>query len=335
MKMELLNQLIEKYSLRGNWVDLILILLIIYFVFTQKGFINSFLELLAFVFSLVFSYKSYSVFGKLLVLNFTLPQGISNAIGFFLAWSIAEIVFYLIVERLLRKIFRKYQNNPINVVLGYIIAIFHGSIFFLFLTSFIFAFPVKGSIKQAILDSKTGPFFVNLSRSFESSLKNIFGGAVNESLNFLTIKPQSGEKLDLRFKARQDQLTEDVISENIMFTLVNEERVKNGRKKLVNNEKLTKVARIYAREMFLNGFFAHISILDNSSPAERADKGGIVYRVIGENLAYAPDVYVAYQGLMNSEGHRKNILSEDYGRVGIGVVDGGIYGRMFVQEFTD
>ena len=65
------------------------------------------------------------------------------------------------------------------------------------------------------------------------------------------------------------------------------------------------------------------------------EKAGISYQAAGENLAYAPNVDVAHTGLMNSEGHRANILSADFGKVGIGVIDGGVYGKMFVQEFTD
>jgi uncharacterized protein YkwD len=38
---------------------------------------------------------------------------------------------------------------------------------------------------------------------------------------------------------------------------------------------------------------------------------------------------------MNSPGHRANILSANFGRIGIGVIDGGIYGEIFCQEFKD
>ncbi|KKR88441.1 MAG: SCP-like protein extracellular [Candidatus Gottesmanbacteria bacterium GW2011_GWA2_41_12] len=62
---------------------------------------------------------------------------------------------------------------------------------------------------------------------------------------------------------------------------------------------------------------------------------GIFYTEAGENLAFAPNVNIAHAGLMNSPGHRANILSPDFGKVGIGVIDGGIYGEMFVQKFTD
>jgi len=87
--------------------------------------------------------------------------------------------------------------------------------------------------------------------------------------------------------------------------------------------------------MLENGFFSHVSAIDGSDAGERASSAGISYGVLGENLAYAPDVYIAHHGLMNSQGHRKNILSADYNKVGIGVIDAGIYGKMFVQLFSD
>ena len=65
------------------------------------------------------------------------------------------------------------------------------------------------------------------------------------------------------------------------------------------------------------------------------ERYNIKFSAAGENLALAPNVSLAHQGLMNSPGHRANIMSGDFGKVGIGVVDGGIYGEMFVQEFTD
>lgn len=169
----------------------------------------------------------------------------------------------------------------------------------------------------------------------EKGLKNIFGEAINETLNFITIKPESKENINLEFKIPEKQLSYDSQSEIVMINLVNQERTKQGFKVLTVDEKLKEAARIYGREMFENGFFSHISAIDGSTPAERANRLGVSFTIIGENLAFAPDVYIAHQGLMNSPGHRKNILFEEYGRIGVGVVDGGIYGKMFVQVFAD
>src|SRR3989344_5164708 len=329
------EQFLGKYSLQGNWIDLVFIILIIYFVLTQKGFVNTFLEAVAFIFSLFFSYKFYGFFGKLLILNFSLSKGIAQASGFFIAWFLAEIIFSVMALPLSAKLFARFQKHPVNSSLGVVAAIIQAATIFLFFVSLVFAFPVRGQIKQALLDSRSGPIFMNISRSTEKYIKNIFGEAVNETLNFLTIKPQSNESVDLGIKPAEKQLSFDTESEVTMFNSVNRERIQRGLNPLTFDYQIRDVAREYAMEMFVNGFFSHNSEVDGSTPADRADRKEISYTVIGEDLAFAPDVYIAHSGLMNSEGHRANILSEEFGKVGIGVVDGGIYGKMFVQEFTN
>ena len=65
------------------------------------------------------------------------------------------------------------------------------------------------------------------------------------------------------------------------------------------------------------------------------NKANIEFTYAGENLALAPSTPLAMQGLMNSPGHRANILNPNFKKIGIGVIDGGIYGKMYSQEFTD
>jgi uncharacterized protein YkwD len=55
----------------------------------------------------------------------------------------------------------------------------------------------------------------------------------------------------------------------------------------------------------------------------------------GENLALAQTLQIAHTNLMNSPGHRANILSPAFGRLGIGILDGGYYGIMISQEFRN
>src|SRR3989344_7724790 len=116
----MVRQFLEKYSLRGNWIDLAFIILILYFILTQKGFINTFLEAVAFIFSLIFSYRFYAFFGSLLVLNFSFPKGIAQASGFFIAWFLAEIIFSVIAIRFLAKIFDRFQKHKLNISLGFV-----------------------------------------------------------------------------------------------------------------------------------------------------------------------------------------------------------------------
>jgi uncharacterized protein YkwD len=58
----------------------------------------------------------------------------------------------------------------------------------------------------------------------------------------------------------------------------------------------------------------------------------ITYVVTGENLALAPGVAMAHDGLMKSPGHRRNILDPEYSTLGIGIYTGP-RGLIAVQEF--
>jgi uncharacterized YkwD family protein len=121
--------------------------------------------------------------------------------------------------------------------------------------------------------------------------------------------------------------------EQKMLALVNGEREKIGLKPLSLNMELTKAARVKAGDMIANNYFSHNSPTFGS-PFDMMERFGIIYRAAGENLAGAGSIATAHKNLMNSEGHRSNILNAAYREIGIGVVAGGPYGKIFVQLFT-
>lgn len=121
--------------------------------------------------------------------------------------------------------------------------------------------------------------------------------------------------------------------EQIMLDLVNAARVKAGLNPLQADMTLVKLARLKAQDMIDKNYFSHTSPT-YGSPFDMMKAAGVTYRYAGENLAGAPAVDVAHTNLMNSPGHRANILNSNFTRVGIGVVNGGPYGKMFVQMFT-
>ncbi|MFD1356465.1 CAP domain-containing protein [Fictibacillus halophilus] len=120
--------------------------------------------------------------------------------------------------------------------------------------------------------------------------------------------------------------------EQQMLDLVNQEREKQGLPALKADPELTKVARVKAKDMIDNNYFDHNSPT-YGSPFDMLKQFGVEYKTAGENLAGNSSVDGAHTSLMNSQGHRENILKSDYTNVGIGVVDGGQYGKMFVQLF--
>lgn len=100
--------------------------------------------------------------------------------------------------------------------------------------------------------------------------------------------------------------------------LVNKERAKVGLKPLILDTNLSKVARLKSQDMNDKNYFDHYSptygSLDNM-----LKKFGISYRYAGENIAQGQQTpEQVMKSWMNSEGHRKNILSPNYTHIGVG-----------------
>ncbi|HAG08729.1 MAG TPA: sporulation protein [Desulfotomaculum sp.] len=123
------------------------------------------------------------------------------------------------------------------------------------------------------------------------------------------------------------------VDEQKMINLVNAQRAKYGLAPLKVNPDLTRVARLKAQDMLENNYFSHTSPT-YGSPFNMLRQFNISYSTAAENLAGAPTVEMAHESLMNSPGHRANILNPNLTDIGIGVVSGGIYGKIFVQMFT-
>jgi uncharacterized protein YkwD len=119
-----------------------------------------------------------------------------------------------------------------------------------------------------------------------------------------------------------------------MLELVNRERAANGLEPLASDPEMTEVARRHSADMFERGYFSH-NTPENKTPFDRMRAADVRFRTAGENLALAPTLSIAHTGLMNSPGHRANILEPRYGRLGIGILDGGRRGLMITQNFRN
>jgi len=120
--------------------------------------------------------------------------------------------------------------------------------------------------------------------------------------------------------------------EQKMINLINEERTSRGLQPLKIDTQLVKLARMKSQDMIDNNYFSHTSPT-YGSPFEMMQDYGVSYKSAGENIAGSPDVARAHNNLMNSDGHRKNILNSGYTHIGVGIINGGPYGKMYTQLF--
>lgn len=121
--------------------------------------------------------------------------------------------------------------------------------------------------------------------------------------------------------------------ENQVVTLTNQQRAKYGLKPLVADWQLARVARYKSADMRDRNYFSHTSPT-YGSPFDMMKNFGISYRSAGENIAAGQrtpqEVVTAW---MNSEGHRKNILSAGYTHIGVGYAQGGSKQHYWTQMF--
>jgi uncharacterized protein YkwD len=316
-----------------TWADFVIILILLFFA--SEGFgkrlLAEMLNLLSFIVGFLLALRFYNLVGERIENLFTLPHSFANVIGFLLIWFTSELLFML-SHIIIYHIFKKIPALPKEELLSMIPAFFRGAIFVSMLLVLVATFPIQSDIKKDIVESKSGSFILSQTNQLEAPLKNIFGNFANDTLTFLTIHPRSDESVNLGFKT--DNFTFDDRSEQAMIDLVNQERAAQGLWLLKYDSGLKEVGRLHSADMFKRGYFSHYTP-ERTDVGDRVESAGINFVVVGENLAFAPSLPIAHQGLMNSPGHRANILSRDYHRIGIGVAVSSKYGMMFTQVFMN
>lgn len=108
--------------------------------------------------------------------------------------------------------------------------------------------------------------------------------------------------------------------EKLMVLLMNQSRVEAGLQPLIYDKGLTEETRAHSQDMADNHYFSHTG-LNGSQPQDRMKAAGYTNeRLYAENLAYGQvSTIFAHEGLMNSLGHRENILRKEATHVGVGI----------------
>ena len=252
-------------------------------------------------------------------------------VAFVLTLLVTSILFSLLMGRVLSTIPQKTQEHRLNAIFGIVPGIIMGILYATILATLLLLLPLSDSLTGQTRESKIAERLTNglgwIERPFSSGLD-----AVNRSINRMTINPESSESISLPFLVENAKPRPDLESQ--MLDLINEERAEKNLPALTLDEKLTPVARQHSEDMFARGYFSHISP-EGATPFDRIRAANIRFLAAGENLAIAQTLSLAHTGLMDSPGHRANILRSTYGRVGIGILDGGIHGLMVTQVFRN
>lgn len=317
-----------------NWVDVVLVLVVLIAIWGgwERGFILGTLDLINWLGSIVVGIIFYPYVGNFLKMIFPVLGVWLLPVAFLVTIIVARLLIGLVTSRIAWSTTPGINESAINRLLGMIPGFINGVVYATVISALLLALPLWDDITKSARNSQIAGKLSDEVEWVNEKLSPVFDKAVNQTINNLTIHPASNESVKLPFTDNHPAVRQDL--EAKMLQLVNAERTKRGLQPLQDDPELTEVARAHSKDMFARGYFAHITP-EGKSPFDRMNEAHVQYLAAGENLALAHSLSIAHNGLMNSPGHRANILNPSFGRVGIGILDGGFYGLMVSQEFRN
>ncbi len=276
---------------------------------------------------------TYLLVARLLAKVGSIPAAFASLAAFLLVWFGVEFLYRLGIHLIVVRKVAHLPNSPSTgnrlggAALGLMQMLLVASLSLMVLL----ALPLGGNFKDNLGKAFVSRQLIAAGSRYQQQVNNVVSD-LSETLTFLTVKPKGEESIKLGFTTTSVSVDES--AELSMLDLVNHERTSRGLQPLVMDDQIREIARAHSKDMFARGYFSHVTP-EGLDPFDRMRAGGIKFFAAGENLALAPTLDLAHAGLMNSPGHRANILESSFHRVGIGVIDGGIYGKMFTQDFAD
>ena len=298
----------------------------------RAGFVATLYGLITWIVSLALAFAFLAGLAKALADMSGLGTPAARAVAFVLVLLVAEGVFALLgrvaVLPLVRAIHSDRRALFIDRVLGVVPSVLRALVVTAVGLAALVVLPVGNDVRNAIDGSRFGRALV----AEVAAAQPYFGRLVGTDSGALFVTKVDADQRQALDLPADLAVEPDPQAEAQLVALVNEERAAVGLPALTLDPRLVPVARRHSEEMFKLRYFGHQSPV-NGSPFDRLDAAGIKYSRAGENLAYAQSVAVAHRGLMQSEGHRANILRPEFTRIGIGVITAGPYGKMFTQMF--
>lgn len=171
----------------------------------------------------------------------------------------------------------------------------------------------KGNV-QYILDTREEYDVFKTNDAYTTVFYDIHEG---DTVTAVQVIDETLEKARPEIYAESDEALKEGY-EFLLFELTNSARIQRDLPLLKWDEQSKLTARKHSEDMAENEYFSHTN-LAGQSPFDRMKEDGIGFYVAGENLAYGQysSIY-AHEGLMNSLGHRENIVKPEFGFLGIG-----------------
>src|SRR6185503_16984035 len=212
-----------------NVIDLLLLAVIILSLINgyRRGFVHGVLDLAGWVLSLLAALRYSQPFGQWLGARFDLWSEVwDQPIAFVLIGLLVSIAVHLVGYALLRRLPKDIQEQPVNQIFGLLPGFVNGLIVAAVLSALLLAVPLSDSLSERTRESVIADRLAVYAERLEGQLRPVFGEAIGRTLNLLTVRPDSDERVTLPFTVATTRPRPDL--EKRMLDLVNQERAAAG-----------------------------------------------------------------------------------------------------------
>jgi uncharacterized protein YkwD/uncharacterized protein YjeT (DUF2065 family) len=302
-----------------------------------RGLVREAMDLAGLVLGIVLAFRFGPVVGRLISAMASISDDAGRLAGgvvVLVATGVAAAVLAHVVAARVRR----PGINLIDRAGGAVLALAWGAFLAVLVLSLALILPLPGAVGRQLDASAISRVLTNPEGIPQEVFHTLSGDRVMQAL--LSLRSVIGERqvvvegdqvIDFP-AADPGELHGDTAAATEIFDLINRARVDAGVDPLAWSPALSMVAEGHATEMYLEGYFSHVSPT-TGTVGDRLRAAGITYLVAGENLALAATTTEVHEGLMSSPGHRENILRPEFDRVGVAVVSGPL-GLMTVEVFT-
>src|SRR5689334_17779921 len=185
-----------------NPIDVLLVIVVLLSVLNgyRRGFVHGVLDLAGWVLSLLAALRYYHPVAQWLGPQIDLWSEVwDQPVAFVLVAVLVGVIVQVVGYWLLIRLPRDIQESRVNQVLGVLPGLVYGLIIAAILSALLLAIPLNEGLSERTRDSALVNRLAVYAEQLEGELRPVFGEAIARTMNLLTIRPDSNERVSLPF----------------------------------------------------------------------------------------------------------------------------------------